>query len=66
MGFIKRIVSKQTIWDTWNSGPGQVEKWLDKADTLIVQDSFSNTVVEHYASSPEDLDNKIREMLISD
>ena len=66
MGFTKRIVSKQNIWDTWNSGPGQVKMWLDKADALIVQDSFSDAVVKHYDSNPEDLDNKIREMLISD
>ena len=66
MGFTKRIVSKQSIWTTWNRGPGMVEKWLDNSDTLISEDEFADEVVKQYHNDPKELDNMIREMLISD
>ena len=66
MGFTKRIVSKQSIWDTWNQGPGMVEKWLDNSDALISEDGFADEVVKQYHNDPKELDNMIRKMLISD
>jgi len=65
MGFTKRIVSKQSIWDTWNQGPGQVEKWLGKADALLSEDTFADQIIDQYYTNPSGVDDKIRKLLIS-